>query len=38
MDQFDDDQGQAFPGHGGMKPEQAEIERLRREGQKLKAE
>ena len=29
---------QAFPGHGIMKPEQAEIERLRREVQKLKAE
>jgi transposase len=36
--QFDDDPGQAFPGHGVMKPEQAEIERLRREVQKLKAE
>ena len=29
---------QAFPGHGQMKPEQQEIERLRREVQKLKAE
>jgi transposase len=28
----------AFPGQGHMKPEQAEIERLRREVQKLKAE
>jgi transposase len=28
----------AFPGHGQMKPEQLEIERLRREVQKLKAE
>ena len=28
----------AFPGQGQMKPEQAEIERLRREVQKLKAE
>jgi transposase len=36
--QFDDDPGQAFPGQGNMKPEQAELERLRREVQKLKAE
>lgn len=36
--QFDDDPGQAFPGHGVMKAEQAEIERLKREVQKLKAE
>lgn len=28
----------AFPGHGRMKPEQAELERLRREVQKLKTE
>ena len=28
----------AFPGQGQMKPEQAEIERLRREVQNLKAE
>ncbi len=35
---FDTDPGQAFPGHGNMKPEQAEIERLKREVQKLKAE
>jgi transposase len=28
----------AFPGHGQMKPEQLEIERLRREVRKLKAE
>ena len=35
---FDSDPGQAFPGQGNMKPEQAEIERLRREVQKLKAE
>ena len=27
-----------FPGHGQMKPEQLEIERLRREVNKLKAE
>ena len=32
------DPGQAFPGHGQMKPEQIEIERLRREVAKLKAE
>ena len=32
------DPAQAFPGPGVMKPEQAEIERLRREIQKLKAE
>ena len=32
------DPEQSFPGHGTMKPEQAEIERLRREVQKLKAE
>ena len=29
---------QAFPGQGQMKPEQLEIERLRREVHKLKAE
>ena len=29
---------QAFPGHGQMKPEQAEIARLKREVMKLKAE
>jgi transposase len=28
----------AFPGHGQMKPEQLEIDRLRREVTKLKAE
>jgi transposase len=32
------DPGLAFPGHGQMKPEQLEIERLRREVAKLKAE
>ena len=32
------DPAQAFPGQGQMKPEQAVIERLRREVQKLKAE
>src|ERR1700722_14903916 len=32
------DPGQAFPGHGQSKPEQLEIERLRREVAKLRAE
>ncbi|WP_239479487.1 IS3 family transposase [Lichenicola cladoniae] len=32
------DPGQAFPGHGQVKPEQQEIDRLRREVAKLKAE
>jgi transposase len=32
------DPGDAFPGQGQMKPEQQEIERLRREVTKLKAE
>jgi len=36
--EFGTDPTQAFPGHGQMKPEQQEIERLRREVQKLKAE
>ena len=35
---FADDPQQAFPGHGQMKPEQAEIARLKRELIKLKAE
>ena len=35
---FASDPGHAFPGQGQTKPEQAEIERLRREVQKLKAE
>ena len=35
---FASDPQQAFPGHGQMKPEQLEIERRRREVQKLKAE
>src|SRR4249919_1442066 len=35
---FAADPAQAFPGQGQMKPEQAEIERLRREVVKLKAE
>jgi len=32
------DPGSAFPGHGAMKPEQQEIERLRRELARMKAE
>ena len=36
--EFGADPQQAFAGHGQMKPEQLEIERLRREVQKLKAE
>ncbi len=36
--EFGSDPAQAFPGHGPMKPEQLEIERLRREVNKLKAE
>jgi transposase len=32
------DPAQAFPGHGQIKPEQLEIERLKREVAKLKAE
>ena len=36
--QFADDPQHAFPGHGQMKPEQLEIDRLRREVAKLKAE
>ena len=32
------DPQQAFPGHGQMKPEQLEIDRLRREVARLKAE
>jgi transposase len=35
---FAADPQHAFPGHGQMKPEQLEIERLRREVHKLKAE
>jgi transposase len=35
---FATDPQHAFPGQGQMKPEQLEIERLRREVQKLKAE
>jgi transposase len=36
--EFGSDPVQAFPGQGQMKPEQAEIERLKREVNKLKAE
>ena len=36
--EFGSDPTQAFPGQGQMKPEQLEIERLRREVNKLKAE
>jgi transposase len=35
---FTTDPQQAFPGHGQLKPEQLEVERLRREVIKLKAE
>jgi transposase len=35
---FSADPAQAFPGHGQMKPEQLEVERLRREVTKLNAE
>lgn len=35
---YSDDASQSFPGKGQMKPEQLEIERLRREVAKLKAE
>ena len=35
---FADDPTDAFPGHGQLKPEQAEIARLKREVTKLKAE
>jgi transposase len=35
---FEADPQQSFPGHGQMKPEQAEITRLKREVIKLKAE
>jgi transposase len=36
--EFETDPRQAFPGQGKMKPEQAEIERLRREVARLKIE
>ncbi|MBB4233356.1 transposase [Rhizobium mongolense] len=35
---YGSDPAHAFPGHGHMKPEQLEIERLRKEVAKLKAE
>jgi transposase len=38
IEAFEADPQDAFAGQGRMKPEQAEIERLRREVQKLKAE
>ena len=38
MKAFGDDPQHAFPGHGQMRPEQAEIARLRREVTRLKAE
>lgn len=36
--EYGSDPVQAFPGHGQMRPEQLEIERLRKEVAKLKAE
>ena len=36
--EFGADPAHSFPGHGQLKPEQQEIERLRREVVKLKAE
>ena len=36
--EYGSDPVQAFPGHGQMKPEQLEIERLRKEVSKLKVE
>ncbi len=38
LKEFSSDPGQAFPGQGQLKPEQQEIEWLRREVAKLKAE
>jgi transposase len=38
IQEFASDPAQAFPGLGQMKPEQLEIDRLRREVAKLKAE
>jgi len=38
MKEFEADPQHSFPGQGKMKPEQLEIERLRREVQRLKAE
>jgi len=36
--EFSGDPAQAFPGHGQMKPESQEIERLKRDVARLKAE
>jgi len=36
--EFGADPGDAFPGHGQMKPDDEEVRRLRREVSKLKAE
>ena len=38
MTDFGSDPKQAFPGYGQQKPDQVEIDRLRREVTKLKAE
>jgi transposase len=38
VEEFASDPAQAFPGQGQMKPEQLEIERLRREVTRLRAE
>ena len=38
MKEFSQDPQQAFPGNGVMKPDQAEVERLKREVAKLKME
>ena len=38
MRELSGDPQHAFPGHGQMKPEQLEIDRLRKEVAKLKAE
>lgn len=38
MKEHRSDTQQAFPGHGQMKPEAAELDRLRKEVQKLRTE
>jgi transposase len=38
LKEFEADPQHSFPGHGQMKPEQAELARLRREVTKLKSE
>jgi transposase len=38
INDYEADPQQAFPGPGQMKPEQAELERLRRENARLRAE